>query len=86
MPDFDFKVATAEFKLRRQKHSKTPRIDNSSLHVGSPMYFYCKGCHIQHCTKPENYTSSAPKYCDACEPLAKHGMIARLIEEIKDIK
>ena len=74
---FNFEVATHEFKLRRQKHIKTPRINNGDLIAGSPMYFYCKGCLIQHCTKPENYTSEVPKYCNACETLATHGMSGR---------
>ncbi len=63
------------FKARKAKAAQTPRIDNSSLYAGSPMYFYCCACGINHATLPESYTRPPQPRCDDCEFMFKQALI-----------
>ena len=46
MTDFNFDIASEEFKRRYLEHQPKDKIDNAKLYAGSPMYFYCKGCQL----------------------------------------
>jgi len=77
----DFDVMTEEFYRRCEKY-RGKQIDNSSLRVGAPMYYYCYGCGILLETRPESWHGRAPaRHCDSCKILADHGMLDRLRED-----
>jgi len=69
------KYALKALAERRKKNRKAEKIDNSSLHAGSPMYFYCKGCDELADTLPENYISRPKKLCDECQALQDLGWL-----------
>jgi hypothetical protein len=71
----DLKVAMEQFQKRKAKNAKKKRIDNSSLPVGAPMYFYCRFCGDQTDCLPEGYTCRPKRICDPCEVLHLHGLI-----------
>jgi len=45
------------------------QVDNSRLHAGSSMYFYCKICGHQSDVLPESYWGTPAKYCAPCKEL-----------------
>jgi hypothetical protein len=54
------------------------KIDNSSLHAGSPMYFYCVHCGHLADTLPEEYTPAPgvpKKECAYCKELVDNGWL-----------
>ena len=67
--------ALEQLKKRREKNAKEEKIDNASLHAGSPMYFYCTACGGLADTKPETYTDSPKKLCDECQALKDLGWL-----------
>ncbi len=60
---------------RREENAKKKKIDNSSLHAGSLMYFYCKSCDGLADTLPESYISPPKKLCDECQALKDLGWL-----------
>lgn len=51
----------------RREANVGKQVDNSSLHAGSPMYYYCLCCGAQTAVLPEGwYRERPPRYCDAC--------------------
>lgn len=55
--------------------TKTKQINNSSLHAGSPMYFYCRHCGVLTDTLPENYISPPSKLCGGCKRLVEAALM-----------
>ncbi len=53
--------------LRIRKETAPNKIDNSGLHAGSPMYFYCVDCGWLSDVKEESYTSLPRKFCSSCK-------------------
>lgn len=72
---FNFALAMQQYRKRKAENDKKTRVDNSSLHAGSPMYFYCKFCGDPTCTLPEGYIGQPKKICDPCKILNDHGLI-----------
>lgn len=70
----DLKVAMEQYRLRK-KANKGKRIDNATLHAGSPMYFFCRFCDEPTETLPESYTSVPVTVCRPCEILRDHGLL-----------
>jgi len=72
----DTTAAYEAFAVRYNKnHGK--QIDNSKLHAGSPMYYYCNGCEVLVDVKSEGwFLSSPPKYCDDCQALVNNGILS----------
>lgn len=66
----DYLDALAKRKARAQHEG---RINNSTLYAGSPMYFYCAHCGINHETLPEGYITPPKKFCDACQEMIDRG-------------
>jgi len=66
-------AAVKALEERRKANKGKPRINNSSLHAGSPMYFYCIGCGGE-IVVPESYTSK-PDCCRECEAMKKLGWL-----------
>lgn len=61
---------------RRAKNKNQERVNNATLHAGSPMYYYCEGC-SEEMTLPESHTCAAPRYCSACERLHEKGLLQK---------
>lgn len=62
--------------LKERRANPPKKIDNASLHAGSPMYFYCKSCGHLADTLPESYFLSTPKkFCDECSALKDIGWL-----------
>lgn len=56
-------------KLQRRMKNPPKQINNSALHAGSAMYFYCVICGWLSDELPESYTCSPKKYCGPCREL-----------------
>lgn len=69
--------ALEQFELRKLVAQKTEKIDNEKLPAGSPMYFYCKNCHILTDVLPEDYLFAPHPYCSQCEGLMKLNALAK---------
>lgn len=70
--------------LRRQKYSRQiAKIDNSGLHCGSPMYFYCNHCGIPTEVLTEDYLFAPIQSCSQCQGIEKQGWLAKF-KEIKN--
>lgn len=80
MPDnmFDRLLNKAEalaLLKERREHPPT-KIDNASLHAGSPMYYYCRSCGWESDIKPEGWFLGKPKtLCDMCQYMADCGYL-----------
>lgn len=74
MTDFNKEIALEQYNKRREEN-KGKQIDNSSLHAGSPMYFYCRFCAVQTEVLPELYTKVPCTICAPCKVLHEHGLI-----------
>jgi hypothetical protein len=70
----DFDVALEQYKKRKEENAGK-QIDNSTLHAGSPMYYYCRFCCIHTDTLPESHMCSPITICKPCDILYKHGLI-----------
>lgn len=71
--DYGFVLALEAFKKR--KAAPKERIDNSRLRAGAPMYYYCHGCGDLADQLPETHTEQPRRFCEACKPLRKAGLI-----------
>lgn len=71
---FDFELAMRMFKERKAAN-EGKQIDNSRLHAGSPMYYYCRHCGAHTETLPESHWGRPKTVCDPCDVLHKHGLI-----------
>lgn len=69
------KHACEQFLRRRQYSIQIEKVDNSGLHAGSPMYFYCQECGIPTEVLPEDYLFSPVKVCSQCQGLCKHNWL-----------
>ena len=69
------KAALKALAKRREENANAEKIDNGSLHAGSPMYFYCMGCDGVACILPESYISLPKKLCDECQALKDIGWL-----------
>lgn len=57
----------------KRRYNPPPQIDNSKLHAGEPMYFYCQHCHGISDIKPEEYLGTVRKVCGECQILIDAG-------------
>lgn len=73
--------AFEQFARRVRYAVNIEKIDNSGLHAGSPMYFYCKDCGIPTEVLPEDYLFQPNRCCSQCKGLEDRGWL----EEIKNI-
>ena len=67
--------ALGQWKKRREENAKKEKIDNASLHAGSPMYFYCTSCGVLSDTKPEGYLDTPKTICNECKALKDLGWL-----------
>jgi hypothetical protein len=71
---FDFELAMRMYE-KRKAENKGKQIDNSRLHAGSPMYYYCRFCGAHTETLPEGHWGAPRVVCDPCKVLRDHGLI-----------
>lgn len=74
MAEFNVEVATSQFVKRYREH-QGKQINNSSLHAGSPMYYYCRHCAVGTDVLPESHFRKPTTVCEACVPLVEHGLV-----------
>lgn len=67
--------ACEQFVRRRRYAIQIEKIDNSGLHAGSPMYFYCKECGIPTEVLPEDYLFPPLRQCSQCQGLHQQGWL-----------
>lgn len=67
--------ALKKFEERKALAAETPKIDNSKLYAGSPMYFYCNHCGGLADTVPEDYIFKPRHVCSQCEAMIEHGYL-----------
>ena len=68
-------LAIAQFVERCAQH-RGKRIDNSRLHAGSPMHYYCKHCDAPTETLPELHREPPTTVCVPCNALDEQGLLA----------
>lgn len=65
------KTACEQYLRRKQYSSKLKKIDNSGLHAGSPMYYYCKHCGTPTEVLPEEHLFPPSSECSQCMHLIR---------------
>lgn len=63
------KIACEQFLRRKKYASQLKRIDNSGLHAGSPMYYYCNHCGVPLEVLPEDHLFPRRNECSQCYAL-----------------
>lgn len=75
MTELNIEVAMEQYH-KRVEENKGKQIDNSSLHAGSPMYYYCRKCGVETDVLPEGWFGGGPKrICNPCKVLEDHGLV-----------
>lgn len=70
------KELACEQYVRRCRYAiSIEKVDNSGLHAGSPMYFYCRQCGIPTEVLPEDYLFPPQKECSQCTGLKSEGWL-----------
>ena len=77
MPEVNFDVAMENYRKRKAAY-QGKQINNSALHAGSPMHYYCKFCYIQTEVLPESHTRTPKVRCTACDVLEQNGFLPEL--------
>lgn len=68
-------TACEQFIRRKRYAIQIAKIDNSGLHAGSPMYFYCRDCGVPMEVLPEDYLFPPLTQCSQCIGLQKEGWL-----------
>jgi hypothetical protein len=61
--------------VRREANSKKEKINNSALHTGSPMYYYCHGCNAEQRLRETHLAGEIKQFCDECQELIEDGTV-----------
>lgn len=64
-----------QFWARKSVADKQPRVDNSRLYAGSPMFYYCKSCGTLVAVLPETHVERPPQLCHGCRFLRDHALM-----------
>jgi hypothetical protein len=73
------KKAFEQFRRRRHYAAQIERVNNSDLHSGAPMYFYCKHCGIPTEVLPEDYLFPPVLECSQCQGMKNEGWLEEAI-------
>lgn len=76
--------ACEQFVRRRRYAFQIEKIDNSGLHAGSPMYFYCKECGVPTEVLPEDYLFTPFSQCSQCKGLKDEGWLSDAFAKAKE--
>lgn len=61
--------------LEKRQANPPERVDNASLHAGSPMYYYCRLCGHLAATLSESHWGAPPKLCSDCQHMKDMGWL-----------
>jgi hypothetical protein len=61
--------------LHHRRANPFPKVGNSNLYAGSPMYFYCTSCGHLADIMPESYRGQPRKLCTQCQELKDLGAL-----------
>jgi len=65
--------AIEQFRRRRRLAANIEKVDNSGLHAGAPMFFYCRHCGLPTEMLPEDYVFRPITECSQCRGLRNEG-------------
>lgn len=71
--------ALKRFDLRKRLFAIIPRIENSLLVAGSPMYFYCRCCGDMCDELPEDFLTVPKLTCVECDGLIDRGLLPTVL-------
>jgi hypothetical protein len=71
--------AIEQFRRRQRLATGIEKVDNSALHAGVPMYFYCRHCGIPTEMLPEDYVFPPITECSQCRGLKEAGWLEEAI-------
>ena len=82
---FLFRNKAIEQFVRRTRYAVSiEKVDNTGLHAGSPMYFYCRHCGIPTEVLPEDYLFSPMRECSQCKGLHEQGWLSSANKSLED--
>lgn len=67
--------AIRQFARRKDYAKHITKVENQSLHAGSPMYYYCEACGMPTEVLPENYLFRPYQFCSQCQGLKDEGWL-----------
>lgn len=73
-------AAIEQFGRRRRLAASIEKVDNSALHAGAPMYFYCRHCGLPTEILPEDYVFPPPTECSQCRGLKNEGWLDEAVQ------
>jgi hypothetical protein len=65
--------------MRRRLAANIEKVNNSALHAGAPMYFYCCHCGLPTEILPEDYVFPPTTECSQCRGLKNEGWLEEAI-------
>lgn len=68
-----------QFLRRRLYAIQIEKIDNTGLHAGSPMYYYCQHCGIPTEVLPEEHLFPPNNMCSQCAVLIERNWLQEAI-------
>jgi hypothetical protein len=71
--------AIEQFRRRRQLAANMEKVDNSALHAGAPMYFYCRHCGLPTEMLPEDYVFPPITECSQCRGLRNENWLEEAV-------
>lgn len=72
-------TAIEQFRHRRRLAANIEKVDNSALHAGAPMYFYCRHCGLPTEILPEDYVFPPITECSQSRGLKTEGWLEEAI-------
>jgi endogenous inhibitor of DNA gyrase (YacG/DUF329 family) len=75
-------MALQQFRERVLSVREIPKIDNSSLMAGEPMYFYCSCCGIQTEVLREDFLFRPFSKCSQCLGLDQMGWLDEAVKSV----
>jgi hypothetical protein len=72
--------AIGALAVRRKQAREKGRVDNSKLHAGQPMYYYCGLCDLIASVMHEEWDPRFERpreYCKSCEAEMKGGLLTK---------
>lgn len=67
--------SAAQRALKERRLKAPEQIDNSALHAGQPMYYYCTCCGAERILD-ELWIVAAPKLCEPCQKMKDDGLLS----------
>lgn len=74
-------MAIEQFRRRQRLAANIERVDNTALHAGAPMYFYCRHCGLPTEMLPEDYVFPPITECSQCWGLKDEGWLEEAVRD-----